>query len=598
MMNAVRSYRKVLIPLVAFLLIFSCTVQKKLPEPPQQVKKEEKKEENRKVIRGPEVAVSRYFRCADNTSSIFNSSGIAVQPFMKLVFHDMDQDGLSDIVTGSKNGNVHFYKNSGTASSPRWTYVKGYFDGVRTGAFSSPALADINGDGKDEIVLGSGGFSSDSGRILFYENRGTKSDPAWKKMNYPEPDIGDDAAVTVVDYNFDNAPDIIAGNSEGKMFFFRNSTKNGRLRFDRDNAISIPQVLDKYAVPAAVRLQDKTILLVGTSMGDLFRFEMNGKSGKLSGRKITPVSVTKRFLSPSFADLIDKGRFDLVMADGDGSLDYYENRKNDFMSWGKNDTLFQNRIVTGPACAPTAAMNGNGLEIVVGTVDGGLKFYKYDSTSRGLPWIEKKNYFRGIKLSGYSRGVITRWEGNEMLVTGENDGSIRAFMNSGSHESPSWTEKKKFFQNVRAGYHSSPAVFDIDDDGKWELITGADDGRIYAYSTRAVKNGLPVWEVMKGVFDSVRVQGFSSPSILRNGNALYLFVGQEDGKIRTFAADMNRERSGIKNPADIKFKEIQSTVEASSQGHSSPFAVFNNNKIELISGDYDGNLRHFICSGS
>ncbi|MCK5426200.1 MAG: VCBS repeat-containing protein, partial [Thermodesulfovibrionia bacterium] len=88
---------------------------------------------------------------------------------------------------------------------------------------------DIDGDRRAEVIVGTGGFSSDSGRILFFKNRGTGNSPKWKKVKGPDIKIGNDAAVTLVDFNFDGKPDIIAGNSEGKIFFFKNAQREKRL---------------------------------------------------------------------------------------------------------------------------------------------------------------------------------------------------------------------------------------------------------------------------------------------------------------------------------------------------------------------------------
>ena len=53
-----------------------------------------------------------------------------------------------------------------------------------------------------------------------------------------------------------------------------------------------------------------------------------------------------------------------------------------------------------------------------------------------------------------------------------------------------------------------------------------------------MKKGLPVWEQIDGAFDGMRVSGFSVPSIVRDDKAVYLIVGQQDGRIRTFKADI------------------------------------------------------------
>jgi hypothetical protein len=596
-MNSNNFIKLILSSSIVLLVVTACTTQKKIPEvstiPPEPARKEAVIE--KKIPPGdlkPVKAKGVY--CRENTSDVFNASGIRVLPFIKIAFSDMDGDGLSDIIAGTKNGSLYLYKNSGNSQHPSWKQISGYFDGISIGAFSAPAIADIDGDSLSELVTGTGGFSNESGKILIFKNTGSMNSPRWKKIEGRDIKIGDDAAVTVVDYNFDNAPDIIAGNSEGRLFFYKNISSGKSIKFERDKSIFVSHPIDKYVVPAAIKLRDKVILIAGTSMGQLYMFEIKREGGKLSPKQLKISSLSARFLSPSFANLLEKDRFDLVLADGDGNLAYYVNKKNDFTVWEKDHDLFNDRLVAGPACAPTVSFSEEGKCMIVGTIDGDLKFYEFSGGYSGLPWVEKRQYLKGIKLSGFSRGVLTSWEGREMLITGESNGAIRAFINSGTREKPSWKEEKKFFRGVRAKYHSTPTVFDLNDDGRWELVTGDEDGKVYAYRMKDIQNGLPIWEKITGLFDRVRVQGFSSPAFVRYQNTLYLFVGQENGYIRTFAAE-NDDKSN--SPYHIVFHEKDILRDINMQNHSSPFALSNRDTIELISGDYDGNIRHFLCGG-
>jgi hypothetical protein len=141
--------------------------------------------------------------CTEDTEENFNISGVKIVPFIRTVFSDMDNDGQNDMIAGNKHGTLHLYKNSAGSRFQQWKPVGDYFDGIHAGAFSVPAIADIDNDGMKEIVVGTGGFSSDSGRLLFYKNTGSGGSPEWTEMNVADINIGNDAAVTIVDYNFD-----------------------------------------------------------------------------------------------------------------------------------------------------------------------------------------------------------------------------------------------------------------------------------------------------------------------------------------------------------------------------------------------------------
>jgi len=140
--------------------------------------------------------------CVEDTRENFNRSGIDAIPFIRVSFFDTGGTGLKDMIAGSKDGSVFLYKNSGDPLVRPWQFSEGYFNGAKVGAFSSPAMGDIDGSGEAELVVGTGGFSSDSGRILFFRNVGSRHSPIWKKLEGMDLKIGNDAAISLVDYNF------------------------------------------------------------------------------------------------------------------------------------------------------------------------------------------------------------------------------------------------------------------------------------------------------------------------------------------------------------------------------------------------------------
>jgi hypothetical protein len=535
-------------------------------------------------------------RCTEDTVSNFNISGIRAFPFIRTTFYDMNDDGLTDMIAGSKYGLLHLYKNSGDHQIRHWNLIPGFFKGVDVRAFSAPAVGDIDGDRRAEVIVGTGGFSSDSGRIVFFKNRGTGNSPKWKKVKGPDIKIGNDAAVTLVDFNFDGKPDIIAGNSEGKIFFFKNASTRKEIRFIKDKSLFIKKSFHMYAVPTAIKLKARVILIVGNSLGKLYMFEIKKNKKGLSKKRLRIKLPAKSFLTPSFANLLKINRFDLVLADSDGVLSYFENTSNDFTVWKQNRQIFNNRLFAGPACSPTLSHMKKRIFMVVGNIDGTLRLYEYNNNSKGLPWVEKKNYLKGIKVSGFSRGILTYWEGREILITGESSGHIKAFLNKGKGVKPLWKEKKRFFKGIDIHYHSTPTIFDINGDGRWELITGAQDGRIYSYRIKKILNGLPVWEKIDRFFDNIKVGGFCTPSVVRDKNTLYLFVGQQDGHIRTYTAALHAGNAPFGSKDNIIFRERNFLKDIKMYKHSSPFIRLNNGVIELVSGDYDGNIRHFTCN--
>jgi hypothetical protein len=564
-----RSGQVVLI--AASLFLVSCAAQKEVAQAPPQT---------------PPPVVEA-ISCEEVTAKSTNLSGIESMPFMRMSFYDNPVSGKQDIVVGNKNGDIYLYRNSGDPATHPWQQIFGYFGDVRAGAVSSPVMADFDADGKTDLLVGTGGFSSESGKVIVYTNMGSADSPDWKKVGDLGSPIGKDAAITVVDYNFDGKPDVIAGNSEGKLVFFKNISSGGDIRFARDHRPPVKAGFGMYAVPAAVKVGNKVVLVVGNNMGKLAMFELKKEGGSVRAHQRNIGIRTNNFASPAFARVFNRNRTDLVVSDGDGTIHYYENSRGDFSSFRSRWAIFSHRLFAGPVCTPTVCMIDNKKSMVVGNIDGRLTLYEKDEASNGVPWSENKGYFRGVKVEGFSRGLLTEWDGRQMLITGQGNGKIRAFVHKGSN----WREQPNFFNGVKVKEHSTPVIIDTEGNGKWTLVTGSGSGRLYAFGMKDVRHGIPVWERIDGVLDNIRAGGFSTPSIVRDDKSVYMFVGQRDGRIRIFKA----AAPGRTSFGSLKFVDSGFLPDIRMNEHSSPFVQLNNGVFDVVSGDYSGNLRQFVC---
>jgi len=107
---------------------------------------------------------------------------------------DLNGDGLPDLLFGEydNSGPIGFlvaYENSGTVSAPAWTAApsswttlngtacKRQFNGQlhSDDGMYKPALADMDGDGKLDLMIGSRNF------VCIYQNTGTTASPIWTR---------------------------------------------------------------------------------------------------------------------------------------------------------------------------------------------------------------------------------------------------------------------------------------------------------------------------------------------------------------------------------------------------------------------------------
>jgi hypothetical protein len=128
-------------------------------------------------------------------------------------------------------------------------------------------------------------------------------------------------------------------------------------------------------------------------------------------------------------------------------------------------------------------------DLLVGDTDGGITLFINVGTNSS-PVLSNNGFIQAgsSKLDVGSRAapVVVDWnnDGKKDLVIGNDNGYIRLYINSGSNASPQFTT---FTNLMVAGsnimhYRSSPEVFDLNGDGKKDLLVGDWYGYYHFYS--------------------------------------------------------------------------------------------------------------------
>lgn len=179
---------------------------------------------------------------------------------------DLDGDGLVDLVVGSWRDRLQWWRNSGTRAAPAWVQADSMMITITRGSNAAPALADLDGDGDLDLMVG-----ESSGQLNLYRNSGSRTAAAFELVSdtFQGIDAGRRSTPLLVDFDGDGKPDLLLGSEEGALQLWRNVTSGAEIRFERMAAFAL--TTDGYAAPAAGDLDgDGDLdLMVGTMSGGL-----------------------------------------------------------------------------------------------------------------------------------------------------------------------------------------------------------------------------------------------------------------------------------------------------------------------------------------
>lgn len=356
------------------------------------------------------VAVSK-----DSTFPAY-SVPVEMPVFPASFYLDVDNDGRKDLIvapnTPKKGLNYNcawWYKDVSTNANVDFELQTDTFmvrDMIDVGEGAYPAFVDINGDGLLDMVVGNNGYYFDNTRatsgLALFINVGTASAPAFRLidrdyMNFSTFQTGSvtlrSLAPAFADMNGDGAMDMIVGDHEGYLHYFRNTAPAGdsmRLQLEAHQFKNID--VGTFAKPEIFDVNGDGLpdLIVGRSFGTLHYFENVGTATNPDFNTVPTnsafgqVNVKSDFLpngesTPRVVYLTHTNQPYLVIGNIVGNIAVYEldasKRYNG--TFNKLFTYYSHINVGEFAHLAIADLDGDGKwEMAVGSLRGGVNFYK------------------------------------------------------------------------------------------------------------------------------------------------------------------------------------------------------------------------------
>ena len=262
---------------------------------------------------------------------------------------DIDGDGDYDLFCGSQHGHIYWFENVGTKTNPVFGTGRIIVNYEHLDAHSGVTVADFDGDGLLDLITGRFWERSrytDQPKFYgcLYKNVGTKTHPKFKAVDayhgcpYTEQFQKCDAVrqnrPRTTDWNNDGRLDLIVGDTDGYVWYFRNTTNNLFPVFAAGEKLTAGgEIIRRYKDVSWIGYarcditdwnnDGKKDLLVADSSGNAALYlnegtDKNPKLGKGTDLKIEGVSTYGIGGGLIACDWDSDGKKDLVMAAGDG----------------------------------------------------------------------------------------------------------------------------------------------------------------------------------------------------------------------------------------------------------------------------------------
>jgi hypothetical protein len=182
------------------------------------------------------------------------------------VLADLDGNGRDDLLLGRWRGQVDYYRNVGG----RFELVQESIVELPRGSNAVPELGDLDNDGDLDLLLG-----ASNGQLFYFENQGSASSPEFVLIEdaFPEVEVRHRSAPALYDIDDDGDLDLIIGSKVEGLLFYRNTGTPEQASFQKEELLKDLRIT-QFATPHFSDLNGngKKELLSGNKEGGVFYF--------------------------------------------------------------------------------------------------------------------------------------------------------------------------------------------------------------------------------------------------------------------------------------------------------------------------------------
>jgi hypothetical protein len=193
---------------------------------------------------------------------------------------DLDMDNDLDLLIGEFSGNLNYYVNLGDSTNPIFELQDEFFADIQTGNYAKPSFADFDSDGDKDLIIGTG-----NGNILFYKNLSDGLNLRFEKVENLDISAQPKSAPVMADLKNKNQYDLLSGSQGGGLYYFENtslsSIDNKQLSFPESFFVSASypnpfnnRMVFNVTIPFKNRLKIEVYTIAGERINIVFNNEI------------------------------------------------------------------------------------------------------------------------------------------------------------------------------------------------------------------------------------------------------------------------------------------------------------------------------------
>ncbi|MFA6468624.1 MAG: FG-GAP-like repeat-containing protein [Bacteroidota bacterium] len=236
---------------------------------------------------------------------------------------DMDIDGDLDLIVSSGTGVIHIYPNIGTAAQPVYQSQPAVVLPVNDLLYAAVSSGDVNGDGKPDLVIG-----SFNGILRTYLNTTAGETISFVSALHALDafTFGQNSAPCVADIDGNGTLDVLVGDSGGKLTLLKNTGTNALPHYQIDPLLT-PIDIGNDAIPFVGDLEMDGVLdlLIGDREGRIHHFQQTQSDAptfELVTHQFKDINLATQ-AAPCLIDIDSDGDNDLLLGNGKGGLFLY-----------------------------------------------------------------------------------------------------------------------------------------------------------------------------------------------------------------------------------------------------------------------------------